>query len=781
LIDGDNCDNCDIIIIFMYLYKTPNMEHVNMLIKENKLMECIIYLRATTKCYSLIEILCEKVILTAENTENIPNFFWDEYAIALFYLNNKQKSYDCYKNIFTKSKTKLNEKEINHYINNMTHSIQKVQNNVPEMHSLNELLCGGIEIQKMKKIQKINHKSLDEKYQSFNPSIIKTPSDSYIMNIRTANYKFDDNFKYLGDGKYDTINHLLFYDNYNDLLNDIKTSKQLEYKNMLNTGNFDGWEDIRLFYYKNKLHCSFTTLQATPNRLQHICLSDLSCLHEEPPSHILLDGYGNNRVQKNWVPLVSDDQTELYFIYSFYPLTILKYDETMRNVNIHTVSLCEYNEWRGSSPALSLNELGYQGYYLCVIHESKFPTYTHKFVLLKKSDDEFEIISYSPSFYFINSIVEFCAGLTISPDKNEFCISFGKMDREVHIAYVNIKTILNGLFNTNICSFQKNYMTNYNKINGNKINDKISYVTCFFNLSKIENNTRDKSISMYYEKSKFLLNLHINLILYTDDDDLIEYIGKKNSNANIKIIKMELSSSPYYKHIDYVKNVRDKNMYNGFNKNKDTPLYTILSWTKMFLLNQSISLNYFNANYFSWIDFGISHIATTNNVNSFYKTSEKILVECIKIPTCEILDDNFFTKWICHIGEGFFGGNMENMMKMIDKFDEQIKIISANEHVAPLEGGILSRLTYLYPELFEFYYGDYADMIDNRNYMVSSKNILLMMYNFNRAFDNNMINNAYHLCEYILCSANNGHKIPNEYYNKLNSFWIKYFFVHQNM
>jgi hypothetical protein len=412
------------------------LQHIDELLKNNNILECISYLRGNTQCFSLIKTLCERV----ENDDSINKTpaFWNDYSIAHYYLGNKEKAYQLYNKIFPYNKSPLNsESDIEFYTKNMSFSAPQIMQN-------NEIIPLDLLLNKKHDSICLNEKIckyIDNNYYPLNPSIIKTENE-YIMNVRTVNYMFDPNFRYITNGLCNTFNYICKLDkNLN-----ITDCNKLKYRNMPFSGNFDGWEDIRLFNFNDKLHCSFTTLQSSINRRQTICLSDLS---NDIPFHIALNNHGSEKIQKNWVPIISKNEN-LFFIYSFYPLTILKYDANIKNVKIHQVSKVDIpNKWRGGSPALSLKELGYDKYYLCVIHESEFPKYKHKFVLLEEiSEDIFKIKSETKFFYFIDGIVEFCSGLTISHDKNSFILSYGKMDRECHLMNIDTEILLSLFIST---------------------------------------------------------------------------------------------------------------------------------------------------------------------------------------------------------------------------------------------------------------------------------------------------------------------------------------------
>lgn len=406
------------------------LNQIECLLKNDKILECISYLRENTSCFSLIKILCEKV--EHDNTIVKNPSFWNDYSIAHYYLGNKEKAYQLYDNIFPYDISPLNlESDIDFYIKNMSFSS-------PHFFSNNNTITIDLLLNNKYNFICLNdtlYKYIDKNYHPLNPSIVKI-DDEFFINIRTVNYMFDPNFRYITNGSCDTINYLI---KLNQNL-EIKEINKLKYQNMPYSGNFDGWEDIRLFEYKENLHCSFTTLQTSINKKQTICLSNLS---NELPFHISLDKYGNDKIQKNWVPIISENKN-LFFIYSFYPLTILKYDENIKNVKIHQVSKVNIqNKWRGGSQALSLKEIGYNKYYLCIIHESEFPKYKHKFVLLEEiNTDIFKIKNESCFFCFIDGFVEFCSGLTISHNKKNFILSFGKMDRECYLLNIDIDSVL---------------------------------------------------------------------------------------------------------------------------------------------------------------------------------------------------------------------------------------------------------------------------------------------------------------------------------------------------
>src|SRR5665647_1637353 len=95
---------------------------IDELIKNKNYLQCISVLRDRTKCFSLIVLLCEMV--EKDDTIEKPPSFWDDYAIALFYLGQKNKAYDCYNHVFPHAKTGLSESNVNHFLGNCNHCLE---------------------------------------------------------------------------------------------------------------------------------------------------------------------------------------------------------------------------------------------------------------------------------------------------------------------------------------------------------------------------------------------------------------------------------------------------------------------------------------------------------------------------------------------------------------------------------------------------------------------------------------------------------------------------------
>lgn len=662
---------------------------------------CVTHLRTNTHCYSLIEFICEH----QNNKNNKDPHFWDNYAIACFYLGKRNKSFNIYHNIFSNSPTSMVESSINHYINNMKYSIpnnmkKKCDANIA---GINKQLGDSVVICNM--TNDIINK-LDQNYRPLNPSILfDRKNDEYIVNIRTTNYYFDEKFRMHAGSDCMTINQVAKYDS------ELREQKSLSKQNnfvLPYEGSFGGCEDIRLFFYKNTMHCSFTSLSVCQNRIQCICVGNT-----DTGEYNVLNGYGNGIPQKNWVPIVTDDA--LYFIYSFYPLIVLIYDDSSKNVKPHQCTLSGmFNDWRGGTPAISLKEMGYDDYFLCVVHgKSRFPLYDHIFVLLKYKNNTFEIYNNSPKFYFLNTLIEFCSGITLSKNMDEFILTFGKLDKEIYNARIDSKRLLSCMMNQNNILIKNPHIIHENDMYEN-MRSPYTFVTGYFG-----ENTQE-----YYdtcmEKGKFILEKDIDLVFYSDNDTAIEFVN----NARTKLKQ----------HTHTIKiNTHDISTCN----------------TKIRLVNDAITNMYFNNEYYMWIDFTIANKTSIENyLPCFFEKSNKI-------STMKI-NETFTNDLFC--------GSKNNMMMLYEKI--------ADEPTADIYNIYLAN-----PESFECYYGETTDIINNRIFMYTKNSVQMLLKTINNLENMQKYDEAKHILRYVLVSFYDGHlDLSDEEHLQFDSYWSRFFY-----
>jgi glycosyltransferase involved in cell wall biosynthesis len=192
-----------------------------------------------------------------------------------------------------------------------------------------------------------------------------------------------------------------------------------------------GFEDLRLFAWRDALWCSATVRQLTPEgwceqvlaridqNMQAVCrLADWRILRPE----------GVRLHEKNWMPRVADD--ELQFIYRSDPTRLL--NDAARTI-IETTPVIVAKLFNGGSQAIA-----FDGGSLVLIHEvsvrDRRRYYQHRFVWF---DSENVLRRVTHPFYFNKKGIEFAAGLAWYPDGEHLLLSYGVDDRESWLATVD--------------------------------------------------------------------------------------------------------------------------------------------------------------------------------------------------------------------------------------------------------------------------------------------------------------------------------------------------------
>ena len=243
-------------------------------------------------------------------------------------------------------------------------------------------------------------------------------------------------------------------------------------------------------------------------------------------------------------------------------------------------------------------------------------------------------------------------------------------------------------------------------------------VTCLYDLKKRDNTEKRRDIKFYLDLTQ---DFECNIVIYTEPG-LKDEILKRKTKGNIKIIERDFEQLEYYK--KYNQSFKDELKY-SIKDDKNTNNYFILTWNKFMFMKECIENNYFNTDYFYWLDYGLQHVFNEkgNNpkINTLLENFEKIEKKGIEKIIFMILNDlnpniinneNFYNRLYQYCAGGIFGGKKDNFIKVIELFDNKVKelidkkIVSTEEH-------IMADVIYNNKDLFELSYGDYYELIDN--------------------------------------------------------------------
>ena len=282
-------------------------------------------------------------------------------------------------------------------------------------------------------------------FVAMNPSVTKKPnSDEIHCIIRTVNYRMEG-------GRYLSPDNIIRTENYLCELNypefDILSTTRVNVTVTEPQTDFPvkNHEDCRPFWWKGEWWGTATVRDRHPRGQCEISLFTLKGDKE----HVFRPGPNSpiaDRNQKNWMATVLPND-KLLFVYSCDPTIVLEVVEIesgyqLKNYRVDNNAPFALSKLRGSSQCILIRSEP-QVRYLLIGHEAfgngGERDYLHRFVEL---DDEFCITRVSDLFHFIQSGIEFCAGMTLLQERNnEILISFGVQDKEAWIARVSLHDV----------------------------------------------------------------------------------------------------------------------------------------------------------------------------------------------------------------------------------------------------------------------------------------------------------------------------------------------------
>ncbi len=202
-----------------------------------------------------------------------------------------------------------------------------------------------------------------------------------------------------------------------------------------------GFEDLRLFRWRGRLHATATVRDRNPAmrcEIALIALDDRARIVELA----VLRGYRDDLHQKNWMPAVDGD--DLLLVYLCDPTTVLRYEPSDGRVVAHaahepTVAL---DHLRGGSQLVRFDDG-----WLCLTHEvvaidAWHRRYLHRFVHF---DRAFRVAAITEPFRFVDEPIEFAAGLAHDAVRGVLLASYGVQDCRAMMATIDASAVRRAL------------------------------------------------------------------------------------------------------------------------------------------------------------------------------------------------------------------------------------------------------------------------------------------------------------------------------------------------
>lgn len=248
--------------------------------------------------------------------------------------------------------------------------------------------------------------------------------------------------------------------------------------------------------------------------------------------------------------------------------------------------------------------------------------------------------------------------------------------------------------------------------------NNITFVTSLYDIGRDKlKNGFSRSFDHYLNCFKELLSLKINLVVFCDTD-VETFILNCNSNANVKIINKPIETFNTFPFFDKIQKIRTNNKWKTISDwlihspQSELKLYNPLVMSKQFFLNDASIYNFFNTDYFIWIDAGLSNTVQLKQYineslqNKLIQQLDKMLY--IAFPYDGNVEVHGFEKKafnkFCNtnttyvVRGGFFGGSKDIINKINDIYYTLLDQ-TLNEGAMGTEECIFTIISYLYPEL----------------------------------------------------------------------------------
>ena len=241
----------------------------------------------------------------------------------------------------------------------------------------------------------------------------------------------------------------------------------------------------------------------------------------------------------------------------------------------------------------------------------------------------------------------------------------------------------------------------------NKDGNNITIVTAFLDLNLNRPSKRPSQLYDYIEKSKETLSINQNMVIYLSQNlisQVKEYRKKLGFENKTKIIEINEKEHLYlYNKLNIIEE----------NVKKNIPPYNIAKYilavnSRYNLIKDAIVNNYFNNDYYAWIDFSAGHIVDIpKNYKITYSNEHKIRIAWIGRTIKD--KTNFEYNYKC-CGGGVFVGHKLIMLELIKLHDIEFQNLMKLGYCIN-DDKMLFLIFEKYPQLFDMYVSGYKCLL----------------------------------------------------------------------
>lgn len=250
-------------------------------------------------------------------------------------------------------------------------------------------------------------------------------------------------------------------------------------------------------------------------------------------------------------------------------------------------------------------------------------------------------------------------------------------------------------------------------------------VTALYNINRENFSNWGRKWEQYRSYFRNILSLNCKMVIFVEKD-MEDFViqnrrGIDPSLENTKLIVLPLQESTFFKYKDRIQEVMNNINFKTGLVAPDTPevnypMYDVVIYSKFFFLKQASDINYFNSDYFMWLDAGCMHhtfpqeyknrvFPNTNKLNSI--DASKIYITCRSLPESSDLNLPIFLKsHINRFDAHIIGCNKENIYFLYDFLHEFMEYM-LNNNLIDCEQSALAICYLRNKDKFNLLYGNW--------------------------------------------------------------------------
>lgn len=240
----------------------------------------------------------------------------------------------------------------------------------------------------------------------------------------------------------------------------------------------------------------------------------------------------------------------------------------------------------------------------------------------------------------------------------------------------------------------------------NTYGDNITIVTGYLKLDTKRPPKRASQVYDYLDKAKATLSLQQNMVIYVSRcyvSFVSEFRQQLGLASKTKVVEINVPDNLYlYEQLDQVRQNVQKNI-----KPYNIPEYGLSVNSRYNLVKDAIENNYFQNDFYAWIDFSGGHIIDIpNSYKITYSKVDKIRLSWIARKNKQ---KGFVFNHKC-CGGGVFLGHQKIMLELIKLHDREYRRLHQLGYNIN-DDKLLFILYELYPQMFDIYLSGYKSLV----------------------------------------------------------------------